>query len=175
MSEYYLIAEIKAVYENDGFVYIIPYSDSPERYFQLKDVYIDIFGDKKKFSVEKVIRVKNLIAVKFRNFNSDKEVELLLGKRIFVDSEGLIKLPENTFFIHDLIESQVFRDGKLIGTLVDVLTLPANDVYVIRDTSDKELLIPAVSDYIESFDSNNKVLILKPGSELYLEEEDDED
>ncbi|MGE5430350.1 MAG: ribosome maturation factor RimM [Syntrophomonadaceae bacterium] len=174
MSEYYLIAEIKSLFETGGFVNIIPYSDNPERYLELEDVYIDVFGDKKKFSVEKVIQKGKFWSVKFKNFNSAQEVEFLLGKRIFVDSEDLIELEENTYFVHDLIESQVFRNGKLVGKVVDVLNLPANDVYVIKDLSDKELLIPAITDYIESFDAFNKVLVLKPGGEIF-EEEDDED
>lgn len=174
VSDYYLIGEIKSLFENEGFVTIIPYSDSPERYIKLNDVYIDVFGDKKKFSVEKAIQKGRWWTVKFRNFDSARDVEFLLGKRIFVDSENLIELEENTYFVHDLIGSQVFRNGKLIGQVADVLSLPANDVYVIKDLSDKELLIPAITDYVESFDPGEKILYLKPGGEIF-EEEDDED
>ncbi|MCU7491598.1 MAG: 16S rRNA processing protein RimM [Ignavibacteria bacterium] len=174
VSEYYLIAEIKSLFETGGFVNVIPYSDSPERLMKLNDVYIDVFGDKKKFSVEKVIHTGKVWSVKFKNFNSAREVEFLLGKRIFVDQDNLIGLEENTYFIHDLIGSRVFRNGGLIGNLVDVLSLPANDVYVIKDLSEGELLIPAVSDYVESFDPINKILVLRPGGDIF-EEEDDED
>ncbi|HEX2868958.1 MAG TPA: ribosome maturation factor RimM [Ignavibacteriales bacterium] len=174
MSDYYLIGEIKSLYENGGFVTIIPYSDSPERYLKLDDVYIDVFGDKKKFSVEKAIQKGRWWTVKFRNFDTAQEVEFLLGKRIFVDSENLIELEENTYFVHDLIGSQVLRNDAIIGRVVDVLCLPANDVYVIKDLSDKELLVPAITDYVESFDPVKKILVLKPGGDLF-EEEDDED
>ncbi|MGE5411051.1 MAG: ribosome maturation factor RimM [Clostridiales bacterium] len=178
MDEFILIAEIKTVYNKNGFLSIYSYSDVPGRFKKLGKVYIEIFGEFKEFFVERVILQKNSIALKFRNFNTDKEVGFLLGKKVYVDDENLVKLSEKTFFIHDLIGSRVFRNGSQIGVLIDVMTLPANDVYVMTDNSGKEVLIPAVSDYIESFDVESKLLKLKPGEELYdedISDKDDED
>ena len=54
---------------------------------------------------------------------------------------------------------------------MNVLNYPANDVFVIEDKEGNEILIPAVADYIESFNPENKILILKPGGELYEDED----
>jgi 16S rRNA processing protein RimM len=171
VSDFYLIAKVTSVSGKKGAVKTISYSDYPERFIHLSKVYLDFFGDKKLFFVENVKQYKNSFILKFRNFNSDKDSAILVGREIFVDEKNLVKLPDNHFFIHDLIGSRVLKDDKELGIIKDVLQYPANDVYVIEDGSGKEILLPAVLKIIESFDSNNKILKLKPGVDLY---EDDE-
>jgi len=171
VNEYFLIAKIVSVVGKDGFVKIFSFSDFPERFFDLKKVYLDFFGEKKIFFVDAVKQQKNFFALKFKNFDNENDVQMLLGKEVFVDEADIVKLPENHFFIHDLVGSKVYRNEKLLGTIKDVLTYPANDVYLIEDKNGSELLIPALSGLIERFDPKEKILILKPGNELY----DDED
>lgn len=171
MSDFYLIATVTSVSGKKGSVKIISHSDFPERFFNLSKVYIDFFGEKKLFFVESVKKNKDFFTLKFKNFNSDKDSGILVGKEIFVDEENLIRLPEDHYFIHDLVGSKVIRDDKELGIIKDVLQYPANDVYVIEDNEGKEILIPAIHRIIESFDNVKKILKLKPGEDLY---EDDE-
>ena len=170
MSEYFLIAKVSSISGTKGYVKIFSFSDFPERFISLKEVYIDFFDIKKKFIVEEVKKTKNDFFIKFSNFNSDKDVGILLGKEIFVDEKSVVKLPDNTFFIHDLLGSKVFRNDKFIGKIIDVLAYPANDVYVIDGAVGQEILLPAISGMIESFDAESKVMILKPGEGFYEDE-----
>ena len=171
MSEYFLIARITSVADNQGFVKIFSYSDFPERFYSLKEVYIDFFGSKKKFVVEKVKRLKKDFFIKFRNFSTESDTKVLLDKEIFVEEKDVVKPPENVFFVHDLLESRVFRNDKIFGKIVDVLSYPANDVYVIEDVNGGEILLPALSEFIESFDPVRKIMILRPGENFYEDED----
>jgi len=171
VSEFYLIATVTSVSGKKGAVKIISHSDYPERFFYLSKIYIDFFGEKKLFFVEKVKQQKDSFTVKFRNFDSENDSAILVGKEIFVDEENLVRLPDNHFFIHDLVGSSVIKDDTELGIIKDVLQYPANDVYVIVDSEGKEILLPAILRLIESFDKVKKILKLKPGEELY---EDDE-
>lgn len=171
MTEYFLIAKIDSVYGKNGFVKIFSYSDFPERFAGLEKVYIDFFDEKKVFSVEKVDYIKNFIALKFKNFNNDKDVQILIGKEVFVESSEAVELPENYYFIHDLVGCAVIKDDIHYGIVKDVLNNPANSVYVIEDVNGLEVLIPAVEAFIDDIDVENKIIKLKPGIDLY----DDED
>ncbi|MGE5845571.1 MAG: ribosome maturation factor RimM, partial [Ignavibacteria bacterium] len=111
------------------------------------------------------------ILLKFKGFDTEKDAQALIGKDIFVDKTNLVKLPEGYFFIHDIIGSEVYRNDEKFGVIKDVLIYPANDVYIIEQTGGSEILIPAVKDYIESFDPGKKILILKPGSGIYEDED----
>ena len=170
MKEFFLIAKIVSIHGKEGFVRISSFSDFPERFFNLQKVYIDFFDDKKEFFVEKVKKQKNDFLLKFKNFESGKELEILVGKEIFVERKDVVKLPESYFFVHDLIGSKVLRNNEEFGIIKDVLSFPANDVYVI-DNKGKEILIPAVMSFIESFDPENKIMILIPGDDFYEKDE----
>jgi 16S rRNA processing protein RimM len=171
VSEFLLVARITSVADKKGFVKIYSYSDFPERFFSLNEVYIDFFDSKKKFIVEEVKKIKNDFFLKFRNFDSANDTRILLDKEIFVNEKDAVKLPEKVFFVHDLLDSKVFRNEKLFGIIKDVLSYPANDVYVIEDVNGGEVLLPALSELIESFDPENKVMILKPGGSFYEDED----
>lgn len=171
MADYYLIGKISAAYGKDGFVRIISYSDFPDRFFNLKEIFLDFFGEKKLFTVEKIKQSKDFFIIKFNKFNSDVDVKLLLGKEIYVNEKSLVNLPEGFFFVHDLIGSKVIQAALEIGIIKDVLQLPANDVYVVEKEG-KEILIPAVKKFIEKFDPINKELFL--AEDFDLNDDDDE-
>lgn len=170
MSEYFLIARISSLSGDKGFVKIKPLSDFPERFLSLKEVYIDFFDIKKKIIVEEVKKVSNDFFIRFKNFNSNLDAKIFIDKEIYVDEKNVIKLPENVYFIHDLLNSKVFRNKVYFGKIIDVLSYPANDVYLIEDVSGQEILLPALTELIESFDAKNKMMILKPGESFYEDE-----
>jgi len=170
VKDYFLIAKVISIYGREGYVKVRSYSDFPERFDDLSKVYIDFFNDKKEFFVERVIKQKEYFLIKFRNFNNIEDCKVLSGKDIFVDEENLYKLPEGHYYIHDLMGSIVYRNNLIFGRIKDVLSYPANDVYVI-DNNGKEILIPASFEFIESFDPKKKILILKPGDEIYDDDE----
>ena len=172
MTNYYLIAKIKEFFSTEGYVSLISFSDFPDRFFALNKVYIDVYGEKKEFIVEKIRKRKKEYLIKFKNFNCDKDLQFLVGKEIYVDEEHLIIPEKDTYFVHDLIGSKVFKDSKFFGYLIDVMSLPANDVYVIKDLQDKEVLVPAVKEFIRRIDVHEKKMELAPGSELLYHDQD---
>ena len=170
MKDFFLIGKIISLFGKNGFIKIEPVTYSPERFFELKIVFIDFWGDKKKLYVEDVKQIGNYFSLKFKNFNDERESGLFIGREIFIEKADLIKLPENSFFIHDLIGSIVFKGGVELGEITDVLTPPANDVIVIKGMKNKEILIPLVLEFIEKFDPEKKILILK--KEVSYDDED---
>ena len=166
-----MVARISSTADKKGFVKLYSYSDFPERFLSLKEVYIDFFETRKKFFVEEVKELKGDFFIRFKNFNTDKDTKILFNKEIFVEEKDVVKLPEKVYFVHDLLGSKVFRNGKLFGKINDVLPYPANDVYVIEDVKGGEILLPALSELIESFDPGNKVMVLKPGESFYEDED----
>jgi ribosomal 30S subunit maturation factor RimM len=49
---YFLIGEIKAVFDDDGFVSIESFSDFYDRFIELEFVFVKIYGVIKKFFIE---------------------------------------------------------------------------------------------------------------------------
>jgi 16S rRNA processing protein RimM len=172
VTEYFLIAKIVSAEGDKGFLKINSLSDDPERFNTLEKVFIDFWGEKKIFSLQSVVRKKENILIKFEGFDDKQTVDVLIGKEIFVDKENLRKLPKGHYYIHDIVGSKVLRNDEDFGIVTDVYSIDTNDVYEIRTTNGEEILIPSVQEFIESIDTLNKILILKPGKDIY---EDDAD
>ena len=118
MEDYFLVAEISSVFDENGFVKIKSFSDFPERFFLLDKVYINIFGGYREFIVEEVEKLDSYFIIKFYNFNSDFDLEFLIGSSIFVTQNDVVILDADTFFIHDLIGCKVVFKDKFFGNVV---------------------------------------------------------
>ncbi len=160
-KNYYLIARIVSLIGKDGYVKVESYSGFQEGFEKLHKVYIDFWGDKKIFTVEIVKEFRNSFSIKFLNFDSQRDSQVLIGREVFVDDKDFQKLPGDHFFIYELIGSKVFKNDKLIGEITDVLKMPANDVMSIKGDKGKEILLPIVLEIIESFDSGKKIMVIK--------------
>jgi len=172
LSAFYLVAEIKEVYKKrEGFLSVLPVTDFPGRFVCGLKVYIDVFNDKNPFIIENAVEEKGKLLLKFKNFNTSEDVSFLVGKKIYVTEDELIELPENTFYIHDLTGCKVYKNNKFFGNLIDVLSLPANDVYVIKNSEGKEILVPAVESFIDKINIKEKRIDLSEKFEF----ENDED
>lgn len=171
MNDFFLVAHITSISGLEGFLKVQLITDFPDKLITLKEVYVDFFNMKKKILIEEIKRSNKSFHIKFERFNSERELQVLLGRDIYISGKDLPELPEGSIFNHDLLNAEVWRDNSLLGRIKEILNLPANDIFVIVDEAGKELLIPFVLSFIEKFDVENKKLILKPGIGQY---EDDE-
>jgi 16S rRNA processing protein RimM len=170
--EYFLIARIEQIYGKDGYLRIKSFSDFPERFLRLKKVYLDFWGGKKTFHIEDIKDVKGNVLVKFERFDNVRDSQLLLEREIYVDEKDAVTLPENHFFVHDIIGSEIIVEKECIGVITDVIKGKGNDVLVVKADDNKEILIPFVLNFIEKFDAAEKKLILNISKDFLEEDED---
>lgn len=170
--EYILIAKVEQAHGKNGYVKLRSYSVLPDRFTGLKKVYLDFWGDKKLFFIDDVKQVKSEVALKFKKFDTLRDVSVLIDREVYVDDKEKIKLPVNHFFIHDLIGSEVLVENESIGMINDVIEGKANDVLVVTNEDNEEKLVPLVLNFIEKFDADNKKLTLNI-SKNYLENDED--
>ena len=72
------------------------------------------------------------------------------------------KLPENVYYIADLLDCEVFAlSGEKIGILQDVFSTGSNDVYDIKRENAKNLLVPIIEGVVKSVDTENKKIVIK--------------
>lgn len=160
--DYTIIGQIINTHGIKGEVKVYPLTNDINRFDILDNAYI---GDEKiQVQVEGVKYHKNLVILKFKEYDDINEILYLKDKFIYVDEVGIIDLPEDHFFIHDIINSEVFDlDTNLIGILIDIIQGSGNDVYVIKDKDNgKEYLIPAVKQFVKTVDIKEKKIYLDP-------------
>lgn len=135
MQERLKIGQIVNTVGLKGFVRVVPYTDDNTRFELLNSVYL---VDKKccnKYKIEEVRYQKNLVLLKFKDINNINEAENLKNLYIEIDRKDAVKLPENTYFIVDLIGLDVINieSQEFLGKIEDVFSTKSNDVYVVKN------------------------------------------
>ena len=83
--------------------------------------------------------------VRFRGIKSPEEAGLFRNTWVYVPTANRPSLPEGEYYHHQLIGLNVVTDeGRILGTVVDIIETGANDVYVVRDADGDEVLLPAI-------------------------------
>lgn len=138
-----------------GEVKIQPWADSAEFLQGFQTLYIDevpvrILGSR----VHKGCLIASLEGIQDVN-----DAMRLKNKTVFIDRED-VTLEDGAFFIQDIIGASV-RDesGAELGKLADVLELPGGNVYVVRGA--REILIPAVPEFVLDTDVGNQVITVR--------------
>ena len=153
MEDFLQVGVITATHGIRGEVKVFPTTDDPERFLDLKTIYLDTGREKMLLHISRVKFFKQFVILKFKEFDNINEVEPFRKKSLLVTREQAVPLEEDEYFIADLIGLQVVTDeGELLGELTDVLETGANDVYQVTDKNGKELLLPAIKDCILSVD-----------------------
>ena len=147
MPEQYLeIGKITNTHGVMGEVRVQPWADSPDFLCKFKTLYVD--SSHWPIKVERARVHKNMVILKFHGI-TDVPGALSMRNAILYIDRADAPLPEGQFYLADLygLEVRDAQSGKVLGKLEDVLTLPANNVYVVRG-GEREWMIPAVPEFI---------------------------
>jgi 16S rRNA processing protein RimM len=145
-----------------GEVVIFPYTDDPDRFFLLKEVWVSGKKTSQLFQIEKAKKFKGNILLKFLGVNSPEAAMPLVNNFLEIEREKLLPLPQNRYYIFDIIGLKVLTNqGEEIGTIEDVVSLPANDVYVVK-SGEKEYDIPAIKEVVKKIDLDKKIMVIQP-------------
>lgn len=159
MEEMLRVGVISSTHGVRGEVKVFPTTDDVNRFKKLKTVILDLGREQKTLNIESVKFFKNMVILKFKEFNDINEIEKYKGKDLLIRREQAVKLGPDENFIVDLIGLKVVTDeGKEFGTVTDVLQTGANDVYVIQTPEGKEYLFPAIKQCILDVDLDAQVM-----------------
>ena len=137
----------------NGEVKVYPTTDDVMRFKKLKTVILDDGKTERELTVVSTKFQKNLVIVKFKEFQNRNEVEKLREAKLLVTRDQAVKLAPGEYFIADLIGLQVISDeGEELGVLEEVLETGANNVYVIRKPGASDLLVPAIDECSKTID-----------------------
>ena len=161
MENFLEIGQIVNSYGLKGQMKVVPFTDNIKRFSKLKTIYIEIEKQLKEFKIQEVKYHKNNILIKLENIDDINDAEKYKNCYIKIDRKDAVKLPEDTYFIVDLIGIEVFTEENiLLGKIVDVFPTGSNDVYVVKDELGKQILLPAINEVIKNVDITNKKMIV---------------
>lgn len=145
MERYLEAGLIVATHGVRGEIKILPWADGPEFLLEFDNIYVN----GKCYEIESGRVHKTCALLKLEGLDTIEAVTPLMQQVVKVDREE-VELEEGCYFIADLVGLQVLSEGQPIGTLKEVLSLPGNDVYVVKGEHD--YMIPVVKEFVEEPD-----------------------
>ncbi len=155
MKKYLEAGKIINTHGVKGEVKIHSWTDSAEFLMKFKHLYID----EKPFKLVSSRVHKSFLIAQLEGISDVNDAMVLKNKTVFIDRSD-VDLPEGSFFLQDIIGASVVDEsGTELGKLTDVLEMPASNVYVV--TGEREILIPAVPQFIIKTDVDAGVVIVR--------------
>ncbi|MDR0920553.1 MAG: ribosome maturation factor RimM [Oscillospiraceae bacterium] len=164
-KQYLEICQIVTVHGLKGEVKANPWCDSPEMLSEFDKLYTDDTGKNTLEIVSSRVQ-KSQVIIKFSGFDTVEQAETLRNKILYADRNDFL-LPENSYFIQDLIGLEVvdIDTGKNYGVITDVLQTGANDVYVVK--GEKEVLVPSIADVVIETNIDGNFIKIRPLNGLF--------
>jgi 16S rRNA processing protein RimM len=144
-----------------GDVKCFPLTDYVKRFEILNEVKLTNDIITKNVNIEKVRYSNNIVIIKFYGYDSINSVEKFKNWFIKITDEQALPLSADEYYVRDLYDLDVYtEEGDKIGVISEIISTGANDVYVVKISEDRELLIPSIKDCIKKVElSDNKMIV----------------
>ena len=155
-----------------GEVCLESYLDSPSLF--LGQIFLQ-FGKAapKQHTIKSYRSHQGRLLATFENISDRTSAESLRGAAVLIPKQNLAEPKPGEFYIQDLIGLNVLltQTKECIGQITEVNLGTGQELWVIENSEGKEILFPAVPEFVEEIDlDNGNVLITPPQGllELYL-------
>lgn len=152
-QEYFEVGQIVNTFGIKGFVKVKPFTDDMERFEELKSVLVVKNKQLIQMQIEEIKYQQTVVLLKFKGVEDINMAESLKGCYLKIKREDARQLPEDTYFIADLIGLSVYtEEGLLLGKVDDIYNNKSNDIYVVKDEMGKQILLPGTKEVIKQID-----------------------
>ena len=135
--------EIVTTHGVRGEMKVLPWADGPDFLIGFKRVRIE--GTDYKVESCRIQKTCNLL--KLQGIDTMEAAQAMHGKVLEVYRDDA---PKGLIFAAELMDVEVYADGKSIGRVAEVLDYPGNKVYVVK--GEHTYMIPAVKAFVLSTD-----------------------
>jgi len=165
MTEHFLdIGKIVNTHGVRGEVRVIRITDFPERFTVGNTVYLIQDNQPPQPLTIKSHRLhKQFDLLQFDGRDTLNDVLAFKGAHLKIKKDQLSELPQGIYYHYQIIDCAVFtQTGEKVGTVTEILSPGANDVWVVKRHKQKDALIPFIKDVVKDIDIPNKKIIIEP-------------
>lgn len=138
-------------------------TDFPDRFADLEEVLAvrgkELIGS---LTVENARFHHGRILLKFVGYDDPDKADELRGVSLVISPDELVELPEDEYFIFDLVGCEVFTlDQQLIGVVIKVEDFGAAPLLVIKQ-DEREIMIPMTHEICPEINTAAKKIVVNP-------------
>lgn len=151
-----------------GEVKVEPITDFPESFLSRKEYFAGRSVDSvERLTVKKAALAGGFAWLFFEGVDSMEKADAVSGWKLFVPEEQLLPQPDNRAYLHEIIGMRVLdRSRSEVGTVTNVLAMPAHDVYEVQ-VGERKILLPAIDEFVEEFNLREQYMVI-PRFEEFL-------
>ncbi|WP_283594216.1 ribosome maturation factor RimM [Limosilactobacillus galli] len=152
--DFYNVGKVVNTHGIRGDVRVMPTTDFvAERFAKGQDLYLQQAGEPLKLIVESARQHKGFILVKFVGYDNINDVQAFRDHELMVSGKDQQPLEDGQYYYHQIIGLSVKTvDGEELGTIKEILSPGANDVWVVQRDGKKDLLLPVIDDVVKDVD-----------------------
>ena len=149
-----LMGKVVNVVGLKGEVKIYSYTDRNERFEELDQIWLD----NKAYAIENVRYQNKVVILKLEGINDRNRAEEQRNKKVYIEEADLAELPEDTYYVRDLIGISVVTENGELGKITDVIQNSAQDLYEVKTAEGKKIYIPVVKEFVNEVDMENRIV-----------------
>ncbi|MBC1209641.1 ribosome maturation factor RimM [Listeria booriae] len=164
MEQMFNVGKIVNTHGLMGEVRVMSQTDfADERFVPGNELFLFAKNSKKpeKLVIKTHRKHKNFDLLTFEGIVGINNVERMKEGMLKVPESQLGDLEENEFYFHEIIGCEVYtEEGELLGTISEILTPGANDVWVVQQKGEKDKLVPYIADVVTSVNIADKKITI---------------
>jgi len=147
-----------------GELKVFPLTDAPDFFSHI--TYVWLGPDESSATRRNVLHArfqKPYVILLLEGISDRTEAEACKGLELYVPVSDMPPLDEGLHYYYELEGLRVETvEGKVIGVLDHIMETGSNDVYVLKDHSGREVLIPATHEVVKKVDLDAGVIVVSP-------------
>jgi 16S rRNA processing protein RimM len=142
-----VVGKLRRPHGVQGEIVMEIFTDFPERL--RSGVWVYVGEDHQKLRIRKRRSNNDSLLVAFDGVMTPEAAGELRNLLVYVRADDRPALPEGEYYHHEILGLNVVSDeGQPLGKLVEILSSTANDVYIVRPETGREILLPALKSVI---------------------------
>ncbi len=156
------IGQVVALFGIRGELKVRLLTDIPDRFEQLEAIYLGT--EHRQHTIERVRPYKGeMIVLKLAGLEDANAATPLLRQEIMIPESQLAQLPPDSYYQHDILGLTVLTlDGRVIGPIIDILQTGSNDVYTLKESDGRQVMIPAIKEVVKRIDLIRHTMYIDP-------------
>ena len=163
-SDYIVVGLLGKTRGVDGDIWVTPLTDFPDRFMDTESIFVE---NRDKWEKRNILSSEIIVSrpiLRLDGIATREEAARLTNRRVAVPREQVVGLPEDSYYVFDLIGLTVTDadSREPLGKVIDVHSYPANDSYDIKLNDGTEKQLPAIDQYIKQVDLEKKEMLIDP-------------
>lgn len=153
-GKWYTVGKIVNTHGIRGDVKVLPQTDFADQRFASGSKLLMVneeSGESREVKIVSSREQKNVFLIKLDGFNNINDVEKFKGWLLKISETEQGELEEGQYYYHQIIGCAVVaEDGEELGTISEILSPGANDVWVVDrpKSKGKQLLLPVIDEVV---------------------------